>query len=127
MGKTYSKYPFGVVSERDIRALHDIYLEVDCGELLAILGHNGAGKSTLINVLTGIISPSCGYAEVLDYDIREDMESIRGVMGVCPQFDILWDELTAAEHLRMYCLLKGVNPRDLEAEVARRLEYVELS
>ncbi len=88
---------------------------------MAILGHNGAGKSTLINVLTGILSPSTGIARVLDFDIRNDMEHIRTLMGVCPQFDILWDELTAEEHLRMYCLLKGVADEDVETEVRARL------
>ena len=50
-----------------------MYLEVEEGELLAILGHNGAGKSTLINILTGIISATAGTAEVLNYDIHENM------------------------------------------------------
>jgi ABC-type multidrug transport system ATPase subunit len=36
------------------------------------------------------------------------MTDIRKLMGVCPQFDILWDELTAAEHLRIYSKIKGV-------------------
>jgi ATP-binding cassette subfamily A (ABC1) protein 5 len=65
-------------------ALREIYLEAEEGELLAILGHNGAGKSTLINILTGIISPNTGSAEIFDYDIRENMDEIRSIMGVCP-------------------------------------------
>lgn len=43
-----------------------------------------------------------------NYDIGEDMDSIRQIMGVCPQFDILWEELTAAEHLKMFAKLKGI-------------------
>ena len=44
LGKTYRKYPFGIKSSKDFEALKDVYLEVDDGELLGILGHNGAGK-----------------------------------------------------------------------------------
>lgn len=51
-----------------------MYFEVEEGELLSILGHNGAGKSTLINVLTGMLKPTSGTAEILSYDIRYDMD-----------------------------------------------------
>jgi len=75
--KTYNYYPFGIKSEKDLQALRDVYLEVDDGELIAILGHNGAGKSTLINVLTGITTQTEGSAEILDFNIKQDMEEIR--------------------------------------------------
>ena len=44
LGKTYRKYPFGISSSSDFEALREIYLEVEDGELLGILGHNGAGS-----------------------------------------------------------------------------------
>ena len=51
-------------------------LEVDEGDLLGFLGHNGAGKSTLIGVLTGIMEPTEGTAEILNYDIRRNMDEV---------------------------------------------------
>lgn len=42
-------------------------------------------------------------------------------MGVCPQFDILWDELTAEEHLTMYCMLKGIPVGMIPKEINTRL------
>jgi ABC-type multidrug transport system ATPase subunit len=65
------------------------------------------GKTTLIGVLTGVLNPSSGAAEICDYNIIDEMESIRKIMGVCPQFDILWDDLTAEEHLYMFSKLKS--------------------
>jgi ABC-type multidrug transport system ATPase subunit len=44
----------------------------------------------------------------MDYDINTQMSEVRKIIGVCPQFDILWDQLTAAEHLRMYAAIKEV-------------------
>jgi ATP-binding cassette subfamily A (ABC1) protein 3 len=38
-------------------------------------------------------------------------------LGVCPQFDILWDSLTVAEHMKFYCLLKGTNQRNIEDSI----------
>lgn len=61
----------------------------------------------MIGVLTGLLKPTSGTAEMYNYDIGEDMDSIRQIMGVCPQFDILWEELTATEHLKMFAKLKG--------------------
>jgi len=74
--------------------------------LFALLGPNGAGKTTLINLLTGMLEPSAGTAEILSYNILSGINEIRSRMGICPQFDILWEELTAAEHLRMFAKIK---------------------
>jgi ABC-type multidrug transport system ATPase subunit len=49
-----------------------------------------------------------GSAKVFGLDVRTQMDRIRKLVGVCPQFDILWDELTAEEHLLLYASLKQV-------------------
>ena len=82
-------------------------MNVPIGELFTILGHNGAGKSTLINILTGNISPSFGTAKINDADIIVDPESIEELIGLCPQHDILWEELTAEEHIQLYARLRS--------------------
>lgn len=126
LSKTYRRLPFGLKSKHDVTALRNVFLEVESGELLAILGHNGAGKSTLINILTGILTASEGTAHICGLSIHRDMDEIRNLMGVCPQFDVLWDELTAYEHLRMYSMIKEM-PEDLiNKEIDTRLEEVGL-
>jgi ABC-type multidrug transport system ATPase subunit len=62
----------------------------------------------MINVLTGIEAPTEGTAKFKNFDINEDIEEIRGILGLVPQFDILWDLLTAEEHMKMFCKIKGV-------------------
>jgi ABC-type multidrug transport system ATPase subunit len=52
------------------------------------------------------------------------MDEIRSIMGVCPQFDILWDELTAEEHMILYCQIKGVPQQFIDREVKQRLNEV---
>ncbi len=120
LNKIYNKSLCRTKSSKEVHAVKDIYMEVDDGELLTLLGHNGAGikidnflstlgKTTLIGVLTGLLNPNSGTAEICNYNIEDQMEQIRLIMGVCPQFDILWDELTAEEHLQMFSKLKSID------------------
>ena len=61
----------------------------------------------MINILTGNISPSFGSAEINNSDIILDPHAIEQLIGLCPQHDILWEELTAEEHIIMYAKLRG--------------------
>jgi ABC-type multidrug transport system ATPase subunit len=124
--KSYRKYPFGCKSSSDVRALKGVYLEAKDGELLSILGHNGAGKTTLINILTGQLNPSGGDARICDYRLSKDMNGIRKILGVVPQFDILWDKMTPKEHLKMFWQLKNIRPRLMDAIIKSTLIEVGL-
>jgi len=104
----YRKYPCGFSASSDVVALTGLYLTAERDEVLTLLGHNGAGKSTLMGILTGLIAPSQGTALVNGADIRENVDIIRRHTGYCPQHSILWDELTAYEHLYLFSRLKGL-------------------
>ncbi|KRT81015.1 ABC transporter ATP-binding protein, partial [Oryctes borbonicus] len=79
------------------------------GQVTVLLGHNGAGKTTTMSMLTGMITPTSGTATINGYDIRKDMPQIRESLGLCPQHNILFDDLTVAEHLYFYSKLKGLD------------------
>ena len=84
------------------------------------MGHNGAGKTTTINMLTGLLAPdyfSDGDASIYGYSIHEDMEMVRRTMGVCPQHDVLFEQLTVKEHILLFSQLKGNAHQDAEDEV----------
>jgi len=89
-------------------AVRDLSFAVNKNECFGLLGHNGAGKSTTINMLCGLFKPTSGKAHVAGFDLSTDMASIHEQMGVCPQHDVLWDDLTAAEHLTFYARLRKV-------------------
>ncbi len=92
-------------------------------------GHNGAGKTTLFNMLTGMTSVTSGNADIFgyvhfvvktgahivfnddfvrSYDVRDpnDMALIRRMTGICPQHDVLFDELTPKEHLQFFARIR---------------------
>lgn len=105
-----------VGSRKDHRALDFVSFSCRKGTVLGVLGHNGSGKTTTINLLTGVHAPSFGDAFIGPYSIQENIQAIRRVIGVCPQKDILWDSMTAREHIKLFCLLKGI-PRAKHEEV----------
>jgi ABC-type multidrug transport system ATPase subunit len=102
-------------------AVRGNFFRVEKGKLFALLGPNGAGKTTTINLLTGLLPISSGDATVCGHSlVAGELPAIRRLMGVCPQFDILWGELTAEEHLRLFAALKGL-PRELWATTTSEL------
>jgi ABC-type multidrug transport system ATPase subunit len=126
LSKTYKMGTCGTRSSHDVHALKNIFLEIEEGELLGLLGHNGAGKTTLINVLTGILSPSSGDVYIGGYSLRDELDDIREIIGVCPQFDILWGELTAREHLWMFAEIKRLPRDEIEGVINKKLTEVNL-
>ncbi|KAL3145132.1 hypothetical protein ABBQ38_001736 [Trebouxia sp. C0009 RCD-2024] len=93
---------------KDYWAIKDSWFAIDNNQLFCLLGPNGAGKTTTINCLTGVIPASGGDALVYGEALSSTggMDRIRSMMGVCPQFDVLWNELTSLEHLTIYGNIK---------------------
>ncbi|KAJ8786558.1 hypothetical protein J1605_006047 [Eschrichtius robustus] len=83
-------------------AVKDLTMNLYQGQITVLLGHKGAGKTTTCGMLTGLISPSSGQAYINGYEISQDMLQVRKSVGWCPKHDILFDNLTVAEHLYFY-------------------------
>lgn len=109
-------------------AVKGSWLGIRKDELFCLLGPNGAGKSTTINLLTGVLKPSAGEAVVYGQLLQSagGMDRIRSMMGVCPQFDVLWDRLTGSEHMLIYGQIKGVEPSRLASHSDDLLGQVRL-
>lgn len=99
------------------KAVKSFNLRVAAKQTFGLLGPNGAGKTTLINMLTGMINPDYGNAWIGGFDINSNISKAQLQMGVCPQFDLLWPQLTVEQHLRFYARLKGIPGNQLENKV----------
>ena len=112
----------------DAPAVDKLDLTIYGGEIFALLGHNGAGKTTTISMLTGMIKAS-GYLEasVNGLDIGTEMDEIRRTsLGFCPQFDVLYDDLSAYDHFTLFSMIKGQSGSSVSAEVNEMLLELEL-
>src|SRR5207249_11827192 len=86
-------------------ALDGIDFEVPSGTVFGLLGPNGAGKTTAVRVLSTILRPDGGRAEVLGHDVARDPRSVRAVIGLAGQFAAVDPHLTGAENLRLIAKL----------------------
>ncbi|KAF8060280.1 ABCA2 [Scenedesmus sp. PABB004] len=105
------------------------WLRIAPNQLFALLGPNGAGKTTTINCLTGVLPLSGGEALVCGRPVGAEggLDALRPLMGVCPQFDVLWGELSGAEHLAILGHIKGLPRPRVRAEAAALLARVALT
>jgi ABC-type multidrug transport system ATPase subunit len=78
-------------------------------------------------MLTGLIPPTSGDAFIYDLSVASEQDKIRRVLGVCPQHDILWPELTAAQHLEIFAQFKAVPSAMVDVLIRDKLNEVELS
>ena len=103
-------------------AVKGVSLGIPTGECFGLLGINGAGKSTALNMLSGEFRPTAGSAYLAGLDLLHDVHKCRRKIGFCPQFDALFELLTAKEHLQLYARIKGIHeidiPRVVESKIA---------
>ncbi|KAM3964391.1 LOW QUALITY PROTEIN: phospholipid-transporting ATPase ABCA3 [Aphomia sociella] len=133
----HDEEPKGVSMGVDIQNLSKIYkgrkkavdnlnLRMYENEITVLLGHNGAGKTTTISMLTGMVPPTSGSATINGYNIVTETELARKSLGICPQHNVLFPDLTVAEHIIFYSRLKGVPNSKLKDEVNHFVKLLEL-
>ena len=104
-------------------AVNGLYLNMYDGQITVLLGHNGAGKTTTMSMLTGaerqpsfydycreqmikiflgFFPPTSGDAIIDGHSVTKDIHGVRKAMGLCPQFNILFDRLTVDEHIYFF-------------------------
>lgn len=96
----------------DLHALKGVDLTIEQGEFFALLGPNGAGKSTLINILAGLIKPSSGNISVMGFDVVNQYQQARQLLGVVPQELVFDPFFNVREMLRFQAGYFGHGPEN---------------
>ena len=106
---------------KDKVAVDGLTLNVNEGELIALLGVNGAGKTTTVRMLTCLTNPTGGRAEILGHDVVSERDLVKSLVGVSPQETAVAENLTVRENLEFIASL--YLPKDkIKAAVDRTIE-----
>ena len=113
----------------DFVAVDHIRFQVKKGEIFGFLGPNGAGKSTTIRILCGLLMPTSGKGKVAGFDIMEESEKIKQVIGYMSQKFSLYDDLTVIENLHFFGGIYGLSgslQKEREEEALEMAGLIEL-
>jgi len=120
--KDYNKY----------RALDDVSITIEHGDILGVIGQSGCGKTTLLNLIAGFSKPSRGRvvyqskAQHKERDLHENLHLIKKNIGFTPQHNSFYDKLTVKENLFHFGKLYGVPFKELRANIISLLKFTKL-
>lgn len=95
-------------SYKSFLAVNQLCVGLESYECFGLLGINGAGKTSTFKMLTGDIKISDGEAWVRGISLKTNMKEVHKIIGYCPQFDALIDDMTGRETLKLFALSRGI-------------------
>ncbi len=98
-------------------AVSDLSFQIESGQIYGFLGPNGAGKSTTMNIMTGCLSATEGHVRIGGYDIFEQPEKAKRLIGYLPEQPPLYQNETPLEYLRFVGEAKGVRGEELKRQI----------
>ena len=107
----------------DFKAVDGVTLTVKPGQILALLGQNGAGKTTTVRMLTALLNPTRGWAQVNGYDVVKQAADVRASVGVLTEQHGLYVRMTAKEYLNFFGEVYRLSSAAREMRINYLLEY----
>lgn len=109
----------------DICAVSDLSFTIEKGQIYGFLGPNGAGKSTTMNIMTGCLAATAGEVKIGGYDIFEEANQAKKLIGYLPEQPPLYMDRTPREYLTFVAEAKKIPGKEIAADVARVLEITQ--
>ena len=103
-------------------AVSNLDLKINEGEMYGLLGVNGAGKTTTMKMLTTLIMPTSGEAELLGHSIKTDRTAVKQIIGISPQESAAAMNLTARENLELMAEVYGFSKKVAKAKASELIE-----
>lgn len=110
----------------EFTAVKDVSLQVEAGQVLALLGHNGAGKTTTTRMLTAILKPTSGYARIGGFDTVEQPLEVRRIIGHLTEQPGLYNRMKVMDYLYFFGQLLYVPKKEIEERSERLLKQFDL-
>ena len=110
----------------EFTAVDDLSFEIQEGHVYGFLGPNGAGKSTTMNIMTGCLSATEGRVRIDGYDIFEEPNKAKRLLGYLPEQPPLYMNETALEYLKFVGEAKGLKGRELTSQIENVIQQTRL-
>ena len=107
----------------DFWAVDGVTLNVQPGQILALLGQNGAGKTTTVRMLTALLRPTRGCARVAGYDVVKNQKDVRSNVGVLTEQHGLYMRMTGVEYLEFFGKVYGLGPQARKVRSDYLMQY----
>jgi ABC-2 type transport system ATP-binding protein len=111
----------------DFLAVDGVTINVQPGQVLALLGQNGAGKTTTVRMLTSVLAPTRGWARVAGYDVTGEPDKVRAAVGVLTEQHGLYLRMTGAEYLDFYGKIYRLDAVTRQKRSSELLDYFGLA
>jgi ABC-2 type transport system ATP-binding protein len=98
-------------------AVSNLSFKIESGHIYGLLGPNGAGKSTTMNIMTGCLAATSGEVLIGGYDIFEEAEKAKRLIGYLPEFPPLYQDMTPKEYLSFVAKAKGVSKSERDKQI----------
>lgn len=111
----------------DFKAVEDLSFEIEEGHVYGFLGPNGAGKSTTMNIMTGCLSATEGHVRIDGYDIFEEADKAKKLIGYLPEQPPLYVNETPLEYLRFVGAAKGLRGAELTRQIREVIDQTKIA
>lgn len=110
----------------DHPAVSDLTFTIQSGQIYGFLGPNGAGKSTTMNIMTGCLAATSGQVSINGYDIFEESEQAKKLIGFLPEQPPLYLDMTPLEYLSFVAKAKGVEKSKREKQIKGVMDVTQI-
>jgi ABC-2 type transport system ATP-binding protein len=113
-------------SFNDFKAVNGVSFSIYKGEIFGLLGPNGAGKTTTIRILSTVLAPDSGDIVIGGHALSREAESVRHIIGVCPQELALYEDLSAMDNMVFFGRMAGLSGDDARTQALANLKLMGL-
>lgn len=108
-------------------AVEELSLEIPAGQIVGFLGPNGAGKTTTLKMLTGMLAPTSGTAQIAGHDLLREPLEVKRRVGFVPESGAVFEALTGQEYLEMVAALYGIDSAQAQERIAQFIAFFDLA
>lgn len=108
-------------------AVDRLSFTIPAGQIVGFLGPNGAGKSTTLKMLTGMLAPTSGSAQIAGCDLLTDLLGVKRQVGFVPESGAVFESLSGLEYLEMVAALYGIPANAAQVRIRQFLQFFDLS